>query len=127
MISPIEIKEKKIILTEGTDVYYFSIWAYQAFNVTGIQVLDFGGIKDLKKYLKALTLLPGYENIETILIARDAETDSSAAVNSITTAPQLLYAGSGRFERPLQPFQQTGSRFPHYSERICNEIEPQYP
>lgn len=86
MVSPIEIKAKKVILTEGTDVYYFSIWAYQAFNVTGIQVLDFGGIKDLKKYLKTLTVLPGYENIETILIARDAETDSIAAVNSITTA-----------------------------------------
>ncbi len=86
MISPIEIKEKKIILTEGIDVYYFSIWAYQAFKVTGIQVLDFGGIKDLKKYLKTLILLPGYENVETILIARDAETDSSAAVSSITTA-----------------------------------------
>lgn len=86
MAPPIQISEKKVILTEGADTYYFCIWAYQAFNATGIQVLDFGGIKDLKKYLKNLTLLSGYENVETIVIVRDAETDSRAAVNSITSA-----------------------------------------
>ncbi|MEK6725696.1 MAG: DUF3226 domain-containing protein [Deltaproteobacteria bacterium] len=86
MAPPIQITEKKLILTEGRDTYYFCIWAYQAFNTTGIQVLDFGGIKDLNIYLKNLTLLSGYENIETIVIVRDAEIDSRAAVNSITSA-----------------------------------------
>ena len=57
MAPPIQITEKKLILTEGRDTYYFCIWAYQAFNTTGIQVLDFGGIKDLNIYLKNLTLL----------------------------------------------------------------------
>lgn len=86
MASPIAIKEKKLILTEGADAYFFCIWAYQAFNTTGIQVLDFGGIKDLKKYLESLTLLSGFNNVETVVIVRDAETDSTAAVNSIMTA-----------------------------------------
>lgn len=86
MSPPIQISEKKLILTEGADTYYFCIWAYQAFDTTGIQVLDFGGIKDLKKYLESLILLSGFNDVETIVIVRDAETDSRAAVNSIMTA-----------------------------------------
>lgn len=83
---PIEIKEKKLILAEGADAYYFCVWAYQGFGSTGIQVLDFGGVKELNDYLKQLTVLPNFEAVETIVIVRDAETDSMAAVNSITSA-----------------------------------------
>lgn len=83
---PTEIKEKKIILTEGSDAYYFSMWAYQAYSKAGIQVINFGGVKDLKKYLPTFKNFSGYENIETIVIARDAEVNSTGAVESIKTA-----------------------------------------
>ena len=32
MAPPIEIKEKKLLLVEGADAYYFTVWACQAFN-----------------------------------------------------------------------------------------------
>lgn len=83
---PKEIQQTKLLLAEGADAYYFFIWAYQALGLGDIQVLDFGGINDLRLYLKQLTLLYGYENVETILIARDAESDATAARASVQQA-----------------------------------------
>ncbi|MFH0812686.1 MAG: DUF3226 domain-containing protein [Pseudomonadota bacterium] len=83
---PTEIKERKIILAEGADAYYFSIWAYQAFGVRGVQVLNFGGIDDLLPYLSTLKELSGFKQVESMVIARDAEQDADAAVKSIKTS-----------------------------------------
>lgn len=83
MAPPIEIKEKKLLLVEGADAYYFTVWACQAFNTTGIQVLDFGGISELSTYLSMLKELPNYEKVETIVIARDAENNPDSATQSI--------------------------------------------
>ena len=46
------IEKGKIILVEGADAYFFFIWAYQAFDVHDIQVIDFGGINDLGQYCR---------------------------------------------------------------------------
>lgn len=83
MAPPREIKEKKLLLAEGADALHFSIWMCQAFQAGGIQVLDFGGNTDLTTYLKLLQELPNYEQVETIVIARDAEKSPSSAVESI--------------------------------------------
>jgi len=83
---PTEIKERKIILAEGADAYYFSIWAYQAFGVVGIQVLDFGGIDNLLPYLSTLKELSGFKQVESMVIARDAEQNADAAVKRIKTS-----------------------------------------
>jgi len=57
-----EIEKEKIILVEGADAYFFFIWACQAFGADGIQVIDFGGINDLGKYLETFKGLP----VETV-------------------------------------------------------------
>jgi len=96
---PIEIKQTRLILAEGADAYYFMIWAYQAYGRTDIQVLDFGGIDDLRRFLSTLRLTDNFESVETILIARDAETDPRAAIASVRDT--LLQAGLARPETPF--------------------------
>lgn len=78
-----QIKKAKLLLTEGRDAKYFFIWACEAFHFTDIQVLDFGGIDKLRGYLQNLPKLPGYEIVETIVVARDAESDPNDAARSI--------------------------------------------
>jgi len=96
---PRVIEKDKIILVEGADAYFFFMWAYQAFGVPGIQVIDFGGINDLGQYLKTFKELPGYEKASTILIGRDAEKTADGAVKSIKTA--LKKNGFAVPERPF--------------------------
>lgn len=65
---------------------------------------DFGGITELKDYLKQLTVLPNFETVETIVIVRDAETDATAAINSVKTS--LKNAG---LPVPVKPYKFAGS------------------
>jgi len=51
-----------------------------------IQVMDFGGNSDLLEQLKVLKVTPGFDEIKTLLIVRDAERDASSAVRQIRTA-----------------------------------------
>jgi hypothetical protein len=81
-----QILKPKLLIVEGADALYFFIAALDAFHVEDVQVMDFGGIRDLTSYLKALPLLPGYEQVTTIVIARDAETNPSTAVNNVKTS-----------------------------------------
>lgn len=101
---PVEIKEKKLILSEGTDAYFFCIWAYQGFGATGIQVLNFGGVTELTKYLLTLVLLPRYEIVDTMVIVRDAEKDPEAAANSVKTSLK-----DAALPMPDRPYEFTGS------------------
>ncbi|WP_298273236.1 DUF3226 domain-containing protein [Geobacter sp.] len=78
----------KLLLVEGADALYFFISALAAFGVDDVQVMDFGGITDLTAYLKALHMLPGYEKVTTIVIARDAETNPLTAVNNVRKSLQ---------------------------------------
>lgn len=78
-----EIVKPKLLLVEGADALHFFISALEAFGVDDVQVIDFGGIRELTANLKILPVLPGYERVTTIVIARDAETDPIAAVKSV--------------------------------------------
>jgi hypothetical protein len=78
-----EIIKSKLLLAEGADTLHFFISACEAFSVDDVQVMDFGGIKDLTRYLKALPLFSGYGKVDTIVIARDAEKNPSTAVSNV--------------------------------------------
>lgn len=114
MIMPIEIKERKLILAEGADAYWFIIRACEAFGAKGIQVLNFGGIDDLSDYPSTLKQLSGFERVESILIARDAERDPDSAIKSIKSS--LKKAG---LPVPVKAF-----KFTNTSPRIAYMIFP---
>lgn len=98
---PITIKARKLLLAEGADACNFLIWAYQAWGASDIQVLDFGGVQnqDLPLYLRQLQMLSGFDDVQTLVIARDAERHAGGAVTSLIA--QLTNAG---LPAPLTPF-----------------------
>ena len=92
MMERIELRKGcNLLVTEGTDALKFFIQALQVYKFENIQVVNYGGIKDLTAYLKLLKNLAGFEEITKILIIRDAETDADAAERSICSS--LLNSG----------------------------------
>ncbi|HLA34180.1 MAG TPA: DUF3226 domain-containing protein [Rhodocyclaceae bacterium] len=79
----LRIDKNKLILVEGVDALYFSIWALNAYGVSDTQVMNFGGVRDLSRFMKTLKNMDSYDSIESIVIARDAETDHRAAFSSV--------------------------------------------
>jgi len=61
--------------------------------------MDFGGINNLGPYLKTLKEISGYEDVKTIVIVRDAESNPDDAIKSIKNALK-----SNGFSVPREPF-----------------------
>jgi len=99
-----QIEKSKILLVEGKDAERFSFYACETYKPESIQVLNFGGINDLTKFLSGLKLLPNYEKVETIVILRDAEKDAKSAIDSIKSS--LRKEG---FSIPKKPCEFTSS------------------
>ena len=84
MSKPETITHKKLLLAEGRDAELFLVWAGRHFRPEkDFQVMDFGGIQELSNFLMLLANDESYDKVETIVIARDAETNANAAVMSI--------------------------------------------
>lgn len=79
----IEIKKAKLLLVEGIDALHFFIAALDYYEIEDIQVLDFGGITQLERYITLLKLVDNYDIVETIVVVRDAETNVTAAIDSV--------------------------------------------
>lgn len=82
-----------LILCEGLDAQNFMIQYLNSKELSedsrygnDIQVLDFGGISDLSRYLRNMSNMDGYEKVTHILVLRDAETDAEKAVRMIRKA-----------------------------------------
>ncbi len=77
-----------LLLCEGIDEKNFLI-AYINYLLTidpvfdNIEILNYGGIKDLNNYLKTISQQDKFENVKAIAIIRDSETNWSAAVQSL--------------------------------------------
>ena len=103
MSKPETITQKKLILAEGRDAELFLVWAVRHFRPErDFQVMDFGGIKELTNFLKLLTNDESYDDVETIVIARDAETDAEAAKRSIQRS-----MSEAHIPVPQKPFEYT--------------------
>ena len=96
-----QIWSDKLLLAEGTDVHRFLIYACEAFEKPDIQVIDFGGIDELRGFLKNLVeIMANFSKVKTLVIARDAETDVGAAIAKVVSALQNV-----NLPVPQKPFQ----------------------
>lgn len=87
MPAPKEIKESKQLIVEGADAVYFFQALIKHLNITDIQIQNFGGIKELRAFLKALCFAPDFSNLVTSVgIVRDAETNATRAFQSVCDA-----------------------------------------
>lgn len=72
------------LLVEGNDPRNFFEKFVEHLDLAGIQVQNFGGVKDLRKFLRGFVLVPGFTRVRSIGIVRDAErrVDQGAAPES---------------------------------------------
>jgi len=83
-----KIKCPNIILCEGKDewsfiVNYLQYLIGQDSVFDTFQVIDFGGITDLKRQLRQLLKMPDFSRVKSIVILRDAEKSPQGAKDSI--------------------------------------------
>ena len=93
------IQETRVILAEGPDTKYFLMWVCAAFKSEKIEIFHVGGNQNLRKYLKTFVVTPGFEQVQTLVVARDAETDAQGAVKSVADALAAF-----DLPRPTEPF-----------------------
>lgn len=91
MVQKIEALHKPhLIVCEGMDEKWFLIRFLNSAALSGapffsrdIQVVDFGGNEELTQELEVLRVSPGFSEVRSLLIVRDAERDGEAAVREI--------------------------------------------
>lgn len=87
------IVKNYLLLCEGLDAVNFMIaylnsdeLKYDSRFGEEIQVMDFGGINQLRAFIKQLKRYENYTNVKRIMVLRDAETNVQSAEDSIKTA-----------------------------------------
>jgi hypothetical protein len=80
------ITSKKLIVTEGKHAEQFLRWACRVYRLEDVQVQDGGGVKELRNYLRTLKNIEGFEQLETLVVARDAEGSAANASQSVRDA-----------------------------------------
>ena len=96
-----QIQKEKLLLAEGVDVHRFLIYACEAFEKADIQVINFGGIDELRGFLKNLVeIMANFTKVKTLVVARDAETDVDAAIAKVASAFKNV-----NLPVPQEPFQ----------------------
>jgi len=84
---PDPIEKEKLLLAEGKDAFHFFCHACSFYReVEDVQVMDFRSISELTNFLLDLTIMDKFDEVDTIVIARDAEKDAEAAKDSIQTS-----------------------------------------
>jgi hypothetical protein len=82
-MKPEKVMQPNQILAEGRDAYYFLRSFLASEKIENIQIMDYGGIKDLTDFLRSLSKQDGYDSIRSIIIARDAEMSAVSAIQSV--------------------------------------------
>jgi len=96
-----QIEKEKLLLAEGIDVHRFLIYACETFEKPDIQVIDFGGIDELREFLKNLVeIMANFSKVKTLVIARDAESNVDTAIAKVSSSLQNV-----NLPAPQEPFQ----------------------
>ncbi|MBM3495845.1 MAG: hypothetical protein FJX72_16205 [Armatimonadetes bacterium] len=84
---PKELTSPVQLMVEGADAWGFWTGVSRRCGLGPIQIHDFGGVRQLGKYLQAVRQTPGFDTVvRTVVIGRDAESDAQAALQSVQTA-----------------------------------------
>jgi hypothetical protein len=99
---PKKVSKSQVIIVEGKEDELFFDALIKNLALSDIQVLPIGGKTELRKYLKALIRVSGFDEVRSLGIARDANSDPRAALQSVKDA--LGFLGLPVPERALLPF-----------------------
>ncbi|MCS6803702.1 MAG: hypothetical protein NZ823_00990 [Blastocatellia bacterium] len=97
----IQITESRLLVVEGKDEELFFEALIEHMGLRNIQVLPVGGKAKLRPSLKALALSPGFSQVVSLGIVRDADENATAGFQSVCDA--LKDAGLRFPDRCLSP------------------------
>ncbi len=87
MNRPEKIESKTQLLVEGNDQRNFFRAFIGHLAIEDIQIHNFGGVPDLKRFLRAFANGPGFrESVQSIGIVRDAEKSAASAFQSVQSS-----------------------------------------
>ena len=87
MGQPTRIEKTGQFLVEGNDLRnFFEAFADHLGLWDTLQIQDFGGVNDLRIFLKTFVKMPDFGAVRSIGIARDAEQDEKAALQSVRSS-----------------------------------------
>ncbi len=78
-----ELSKPKLLIGEGKEEELFFTAFLTHLNISDVQVEEYGGKQKLPNYLKTLLLRPGYSQIISLGITRDADNSCQNAFQSI--------------------------------------------
>ena len=81
-----EIKSAIQLLVEGNDPRNFFEAFIEHLSLANIQIQNFGGVYELRGFLRALVNAPGFQTVQSIGIVRDAETSAERAFQSVQSS-----------------------------------------
>ena len=81
-----EIKSAIQLLVEGNDPRNFFEAFVEHLSLANIQIQNFGGVYELRGFLRALVNAPGFQTVQSIGIVRDAETSAERAFQSVQSS-----------------------------------------
>ena len=84
--SPRELAKPKLLIGEGREEELFFTAFLAHLNISDVQVEQYGGKQALPKYLRTLPRRPGYLQIVSLGITRDADNSAQSAFQSICTS-----------------------------------------
>lgn len=82
----LEIESNVQLIVEGKDQVAFSQAILRHLGITGVQIHDFGGIRQLRGFLGGFVASVGFSRVERIGVIRDAETSAESAFQSVQNA-----------------------------------------
>jgi hypothetical protein len=75
-----------LLIGEGTGEKEFFTDLLTEMGIPGVQVEDYAGKNKLAAYLKGLTIRSGFDQLQRLVITRDADNDAAGAAASIQAA-----------------------------------------
>jgi hypothetical protein len=80
------LSKPKLLIGEGKEEVDFFTAFLSHLNISNIQVEQYGGKQGLSRYLKTLVVRPGYPDIVSLGITRDADNSAQSAFQSVCSS-----------------------------------------
>lgn len=88
MTEPKQITQPKLLVVEGKEDELLFDALIRHLKLYDIQILAIGGKQELRKHLRAMVTTPGFNQVVSLAVVRDADHDPHAAFQSIQNALQ---------------------------------------
>ena len=84
---PTGLSRRKQLLVEGNDQRnFFEAFARHLGLTDALQICDFGGVNELRRFLAAFAKMPDFGSVRSVGIVRDAEVSEDAAFRSVQSS-----------------------------------------